>query len=193
VAPELVPFANPAKMIEAFRAGTLDVTFLGITADRAEAIDFGPVVLALQTTCLVPASSAIASIAALDRPGMRIAVPAKSAQEAHLRTIIRQAALIPVPAELPGAALALLRNGEADAFSHVAPMLADVQRDLPRSRILPGSYFDVPVAIGVARGRPAEVVDAVRRLVDDMRASGFVQETIDRVGLPGVVVGRGDR
>src|SRR5215218_5919081 len=52
---ELIPVANPAKMLEGFRRGEFDVTFIGITADRAEAIEFGPVVLDLQTTYLVPA------------------------------------------------------------------------------------------------------------------------------------------
>jgi len=81
-------------MIAAFHDGSLDVTFLGVTADRAEAMEFGPVVLDMQTTYLVPASSGIASIADIDRPGVRIAVPAKSAQEAHLTRTITAAALI---------------------------------------------------------------------------------------------------
>src|SRR5687768_13900361 len=42
VEPALVPFENPARIVAAFRDGALDVTFVGITADRAEAIDFGP-------------------------------------------------------------------------------------------------------------------------------------------------------
>jgi polar amino acid transport system substrate-binding protein len=189
VAARLLPFANPAQMIAAFRAGALDVKFLGITADRAAAVDFGPVVLSLQTTCLVPASSAIAAIAEIDRPGMRIAVPANSAQEAHLKKMIAHASLLPVPAETPGAAVALLASGEADAFSHVAPMLASVQRELPGARILPGSYYNVPVAIGVARGRPAEASDYARRFVEDAIASGFLQQAIARAGLVGVQAG----
>ena len=186
---ELAPFENPAGMIAAFRAGALDVTFLGITADRAEAIDFGPVVLAIQTTCLVPASSAIASIAEIDRPGVRIAVPARSAQEAHLRKTVAHATLIPIPAEQPKAALDLIAAGQADAFSHVAPMLAAVQAGLPGSRILPGSYFDVPVAIGVAKGRPAAAADYARQFAADVKANGFVQAAIARAGITGVTAG----
>jgi polar amino acid transport system substrate-binding protein len=188
---ELTPFGNPAAMVAAFRAGALDVTFLGVTADRAEAIDFGPVMLALQTTYLVPASSSIADIAAVDRPGVRIAVPAKSAQEAHLKKTIAHATLLPVPAEQPMAALDLIVRGEADAFSHVAPMLASVQGELPGSRILPGSYFDVPVAIGVVKGRAPTVADFARTFAEDAKASGFVQRAIARMGrmAEGVVVG----
>src|SRR5579872_6054756 len=44
VAAELVPIRNPADMITNFKAGKLDVAFIGITKDRAEAFDFGPVI-----------------------------------------------------------------------------------------------------------------------------------------------------
>ena len=185
---ELAPFDNPGRMIEAFRAGALDVTFLGITADRAEAIDFGPVVLAIQTTYLVPASSAIASIAEIDRAGIRVAVPARSAQEAHLKKAVAHATLIPIPAEQPKAALDLIARGDADAFSHVAPMLAVVQGGLPGSRILPGSYFDVPVAIGVAKGKDAAAAEFVWEFAEDVKASGFARRAVDRSGIKGMVV-----
>ncbi|MGH6769541.1 MAG: transporter substrate-binding domain-containing protein [Xanthobacteraceae bacterium] len=185
---DLRAFEAPGPIVEAMRSGAIDVTFLGVTADRAEAIDFGPVVLAIETTYLVPPSSSIAGIAEIDRPGLRIAVPARSAQEAHLRTTLSGATLIPVPAETPVAALDLLRSGEADAFSHVAPMLAAVQDGLPGSWILPGSYFDVPVAIGVARGRPPEAGAFAREFAEDVKTSGFVQAAIDRAGVKGMVV-----
>jgi polar amino acid transport system substrate-binding protein len=184
---ELSGYANPGGLLAAFRQNLLDVTFVGITADRAEAIDFGPVVLDIQTSYLVPASSPIASIAEIDRPGVRIAVPSPSAQEAHLRATIAQATLRPVAAENAGAALALIAAGEADAFSHVAPMLAVAQRDLPGSRILPGSTFNVPIAVGVAKGRPPEVAAFLRRFVDEVKAKGLVRQAIARAGVVGVV------
>jgi polar amino acid transport system substrate-binding protein len=186
---DLVKFENPARMLAAFRDGSLDVTFLGITADRAEAIDFGPVVFEIQTTYLVPATSTIASIAGIDRAGVRIAVPAKSAQETHLRKTITVAALLPIPAETPQRAIDMLKAGEADAFSHVAPMLAAVQGELPGSWILPGSYFNVPVAIGVAKGRPAAVAGFARTFVAEVKSSGFVRQSIARNGVVGVAVG----
>ncbi len=180
-------YASPAGLIEAFRGGLLDVTFVGITADRAEAIDFGPVVLELQTSYLVPAASRITSIAEIDRPGVRIAVPSPSAQVAHLKQIITAAKLVPVAAENFKAATDLLAAGEADAFSHVAPMLAVAQQALPGSRILPGSYFNVPIAVGVAKGKAPEVAEFLRTFVDDVKENGFVRQVIERAGAVGVV------
>jgi polar amino acid transport system substrate-binding protein len=190
VKPELAAFDNPARMLAAFREGALDVTFLGITADRAEVIDFGPVMFELQTTYLVPASSAIVATADIDQVDVRIAVPSRSAQEAHLRQVIRAATLMPIPAENPQYAVELIEAGQADAFSHVAPMLAAVQAKLPGSRILAGSYFNVPVAIGVAKGRPPAVAEAVRTFAEDVKRGGFLQLAIDRAGVVGVMVAR---
>jgi len=68
------------------------------------------------------------------------------------------------------------------------PMLSTVQGKLPGARILPGSYFDVPVAIGVVKGRPPAVAEFARAYSDDVKRSGFVQQAIDRAGATGMVV-----
>ena len=184
---ELIKFENPGGVIEAFRNGALDATFIGITADRAVVMDYGPTVIDLQTTFLVPAASPVTRIAEIDRDGLRILVPQRSAQEAHLRKIISKATLINVAVETPKQAVDLIAAGKADAFSHVVPMLASAQPDLPGSRILPGSYYNVPVAVAVAKGKPAAAA-AARAFVAEAKASGLVQAAIARAGLPGVVV-----
>ena len=186
---DLVKFENPARIVAAFRDGSLDATFIGITADRAEAIDFGPIMFEIQTTYLVPEASPIASIAEIDRAGVRIAVPAKSAQEAHLTKTITAATLLPVPAETPQRAIDMLKAGDADAFSHVAPMLAAVQGGLPGARLLPGSYFNVPIAIGVAKRRPPAVADFARTFAGHAKHSGLLLQAIARHGVTGVTIG----
>jgi polar amino acid transport system substrate-binding protein len=187
---QLIKFANPVAVIEAFRNGSVDVTFIGITADRAAAFDFGPVVLDLQTTYLVPAASPITSIAEIDRSGVRLLVPLRSAQEAHLRKTLTKASIINVAVENPRQAVDILAKGEADAFSHVVPMLVSAQAVLPGSRILPGSYYNVPIAIGHAKDRPA-VAAYARAFAEDVKASGIVKASLERAGdsVKGVVVG----
>ena len=186
---KLIKFTNPIAVIDAFKEGRVDVTFIGITADRAAAFDFGPVVLDLQTTYLVPAASRIASIAEIDQAGVRLLVPLRSAQEAHLRKTLTKAAIINVAVENPRQAVDILARGEADAFSHVVPMLVSAQAALPGSRILPGSYYNVPIAIGYAKERPA-VAGYARAFAEDVKASGVVQASLDRAGdtVKGVVV-----
>jgi polar amino acid transport system substrate-binding protein len=113
---------------------------------------------------------------------VRIVVPQRSAQEAHLKKIINKASMIPVAVETPKLAIELLAGGQAEAFSHVMPMLESARPSLPGSRILPGSYYDVPVAIGYTKGRSAAAVAFYKTFVEDMKASGFAQKAIDRMG-----------
>jgi hypothetical protein len=75
-------------------------------------------------------------------------------QGEHLEKIIKNATMLRVPVETTKPATDLIASGQADAFSHVVPMLANAQPALPGSRILPGSYYDVPIAIGYPKGSP---------------------------------------
>ena len=186
----LVPIHNPANMIDAFKDGRIDVTFIGITRDRSAAFDFGPVLNGLRTTFLVPAASKIQSIPEIDQPGVRIVVPARSAQGEHLEKIIKHATMLRVPVETTKPATDLIAEGKAEAFSHVVPMLANARPALPGSRILPGSYYNVPIAIGYPKGSPAAVADYAKNFVAEMKSSGFAQKAIERMGqkADGVVV-----
>jgi polar amino acid transport system substrate-binding protein len=187
---ELVPIRNPADMITAFKDGKIDATCIGITKDRAEAFSFGPVLIGLRTTFLVPASSPAKTIAEIDQPGTRIVVPARSAQGEHLETILKHATMLRVPVETTKPATDMIVVGQADAFSHVVPMLANAQPALPGSRILPGSYYNVPIAIAYPKSAPAPVAEYAKSFVADMKSSGFAQKAIDRMGqkADGVVV-----
>ncbi len=190
VAYEFVRIENPAEMIDAFRTNKVDVAFIGITRDRAAVFDYGPVVIGLRTSFLVPAESKIKSIPEVDQTGIRIVVPARSAQGEHLDKIITKATLIRVPVETPQPAVDMLIARTADVFSHAVPMLVTARPALAGSRILPGSYYDIPIAIGYAKGHSAAVVEFCRKFADDVKASGFLQQAVDRMGgkTEGVVV-----
>jgi len=60
--------------------------------------------------------------------------------------------MLPVPVENPRTAVEMIISRQADVFSHVVPMLVNAQAGLPGSRILPGSYYNVPTAIGYQKG-----------------------------------------
>ncbi len=187
---ELVPIRNPADMIDALSNGRADVTFIGITKDRAAAFDYGPVIIGLRTTFLVPANSSIRTIPDVDQAGVRIVVPARSAQGEHLEKIIKNATMLRVPVETIKPATDLIAEGKAEAFSHVVPMLVVAQASLQGSRILPGSYYDVPIAIGYPKGRSEAVAEYCKKFVEDMKSSGFAKKAIAKMGrnADGVVV-----
>jgi hypothetical protein len=71
-------------------------------------------------------------------------------------------------------------------------MLVSAQRALPGSRILPGSYSNVSIAIGYAKERPVLAADYAKQFVEDIKKSGYLQQSLDRAGesVRGVVVNR---
>jgi polar amino acid transport system substrate-binding protein len=57
----------------------------------------------------------------------------------------------------------------------------------PGTRLLPDDFFNVPQNIVVPKDRPAALA-AVNALIDEVRASGFLQSAIERGGAIGTVV-----
>ncbi len=114
IAVQMVGYPTPPSAVAALKAGACDLAFLGIEPSRAAELDFSPALFQFDYTYLVPAGSAIRSVADADRPGFRIAVVRNHASDLALRRIVKQAEL--VGAELPEAAFELLRAGTVDAF-----------------------------------------------------------------------------
>ncbi len=71
---EPVVFERNAEVLEAGKAGRVDLVFTNATAERAKFLDFSPTVLEIEQGYLVPRGSAIASAADVDRAGVRVGV-----------------------------------------------------------------------------------------------------------------------
>src|SRR5829696_4719434 len=91
---ELVPFPNPGALADAAKTGVWDVAFLGAEPQRANEIDFTAAYVEIEATYLVPPGSKIGKVEDVDRAGIRIAVPERSAYELYLTRSIRNAELI---------------------------------------------------------------------------------------------------
>src|SRR5438552_4286745 len=85
-----VPYARPGELADAAGSGVWDIGLIGAEPARAEKIAFSPAYVEIEATYLVPAGSPLKSIADVDKPGVRIAVSARSAYdpwpERHIKT-----------------------------------------------------------------------------------------------------------
>src|SRR5512134_3616109 len=91
---ELIPYPNPGVLADAASMDVWDVGFIGAEPQRAHAIDFTAAYVEIEATYLVPPGSPITSIAEVDRPGIRIAAPARSAYELYLSRSLQHAELV---------------------------------------------------------------------------------------------------
>jgi polar amino acid transport system substrate-binding protein len=178
---EVLPIAHPTvpEMLTCVTNGACDLGFMGPDRSRG-GVDFSPPILQLDYTFLVPAGSSIQHIVDADRPGVRIAVVRDHALT--LSRIFKHARLIYAATADP--TFELLRTGQADAFASIRPVLLGYSVKFPGSRVLDDSYGANLLGIVVSKGRTGRLA-YISEFIEEAKASGLVQETIERAGVPG--------
>lgn len=182
---ELVPYPNPGALADDAKSGKWDVGFLGAEPQRANEIDFTPAYVEIEATYLVPPGSPLKSIEDVDKEGIRIAVPTRSAYELYLTRTLKHAKLV----HEKGADNALKRliDDKLDALAGLRPRLITDQSNLAGSRILEGRFTAVQQAAGTPRGRSAGA-QYLREFIEDVKASGLVAKTIEKNNVRGLTV-----
>ena len=182
---KLVPFNTPGELADAAGSNVWDIGLIGAEPARAEKIAFSAAYVEIEATYLVPAGSALQTVEEVDRPGVRIAVAARSAYGLWLVRNIKHAQL--VHANGGDAAFDLFVNEKLEALASLRPgLLTDVQR-LPGARILDGQFTAVQQAVGTGKANAAGAA-FLRRFVEEAKASGFVADLIARHHVRGLSV-----
>jgi polar amino acid transport system substrate-binding protein len=182
---EIIPYKSAGALADAVSSGAWDISVLGDEPERAKVIAFATPLTEIAATYLVPAGSPIRSIDEVDRPGVRIVSPAKSAYDLYLTRTIKNAQLVQIAGS--AAAQEHFVREKLDALAGLKPSLLDVAPTLPGSRILDGHFTVVRHTVGMPRGRDAAAT-YLRDLVEDVKASGLVKKWIEKSGVKGLSV-----
>ena len=182
---EIVPYPNPGALADDAKSGKWDVGFLGAEPQRANEIDFTAAYVEIEATYLVPPGSQIKAVEEVDRDGVRISVPERSAYELYLTRSLKHAQLV----REKGADNAFKRfaDDKLDALAGLRPRLVTDHEKLPGSRLLEGRFTAVQQAVGTPKGRSAGA-QYLREFVEDIKASGLVARTIESNGVRGLTV-----
>jgi polar amino acid transport system substrate-binding protein len=177
---EFVPYPNSGALTDAVASGAWDVAFLPVDAQRKAKVDFGSAHIVLQSTYLVAPGSPIATLADVDKTGVRVAgventATARAAQ-ASLKAVTMM--LVKTADEL----FELLKSGQTDAIALSRESLSQLAAKLPGSRVLDGAYLNSYVAVAVPKGRPAALAYA-SAFVDAAIAAGGVRRSLDKIGM----------
>ena len=182
---DLVGFESAGKMVEGLRAGAWDIAFLAIDAERAAELSFTGPYIEIEGTYLVPPGSPIHSIAEVDREGVRVGISAKSAYDLFLSRSLQYAQRVLAPD--PNAAFELIVTGKVDVVAGVKQHLLANAEKLPGSRVLDGRFMAIQQAMGIPKARQAGAT-YLREFIEDVKASGFVDQAIAKAGIRGVAV-----
>jgi polar amino acid transport system substrate-binding protein len=180
-----VPFARPGELADAAGTGVWDVGLIAAEPARAETIAFSPAYAEIEATYLVPAGSPLRSIEEVDRPGVRIAIAARSAYDLWLSRHLRHAELVR-SGSLDASFEQFIADG-LDALAGLRPRLLQDVDKLPGARILDGKFTAVQQAVGIAQANAAGA-RFLRDFVEEAKASGLVAHLIERHHVRGLSV-----
>jgi polar amino acid transport system substrate-binding protein len=98
---------------------------------------------------------------------------------------LKHAQLVKVPDDAIG--LEMPKAGQVDAFANGRFALIGKAAQVPGSRLLDESFFTVRLAFVVPHGHPAGLA-YLSEFVEELRASGAIQQAISSAGLQAVTV-----
>jgi len=183
---ELLPVDVAGKAVDAVTREAADIGFFAIDPARGAGITFTAPYLLIEGSYLVGDESPLTDNAEVDRPGNRIVVGQGSAYDLFLSREIRQATL--VRAASSQAVVDTLLADRLEVAAGVRQQLEADARRLACVRLLPGRFMVIRQAMGLPKARSAGAANLLKDYVERMKASGFVQQALDRHGIEGAGV-----
>lgn len=183
---DIKPISSPPQVIEEVAAGRADIGFVAFEPSRAGTVEFSQTYTLVRQTFLVIEGSSIRSVADIDRTGQKIAGTTSDSITLYLRRTLKNATLTPVE-NIPEENKKRLLAGTFDAFGGNRQRLTTWMKEIPGTRVLPDNLFGVPQTIVIPKGNPEALV-YVNKFIDEARASGLIQKSIEAAGLIGVDV-----
>jgi len=183
VSADLVVFEAAGKVTDAAKSGAWDVAFVAIEPRRAEVI--GSPYVVIEGTYMAAADSPLKTIADVDRDGIRIAVPRGSAYDLFLSRTLQHATLVRYPN--PPQSLEGYIRDKIDVAAGVKEQLVAFAKSHPGYRVMDGHFQEIREAMGVPLGHESGL-RYLREFVEEMKADGFVRQSLDRAGQTETVV-----
>lgn len=184
VAFERINYPRIADVLAGMKAGDVDFTVSNATPARAADVAFSQTLLSLELGYLVPAASPIATIAEVNRPGIRVGVTQGSTSQGAIPSLLPNATV--VAAQNFKRAIEMLERRELDIFATNKPTLFEMSDQMPGARVLDGRWGVEHVAIAIPKGREA-ALEYLRRFVEEAQTGGLLSQAAERAGLRGIL------
>jgi polar amino acid transport system substrate-binding protein len=182
---EPVEYPRPGAILAGVKNNEWDVTFLVADPARSEDADFSPPYMQSDFTYLVPAGSSKHSVADMDQPGIRIAVPRGDASDLRLTRILKLAELVRL--DSIAAAIEMVHGGKVDAYAAPRSLLLALSNKAPGSRVLDDGFANISFVAMVPKDKGGRIA-YVNDFIEEAKATGLVKQTIDDANLRGLQV-----
>lgn len=179
-------FDAAGKSVEAVRSEQADLGFFAIDPLRGQGLVFTAPYVLIEGAYMVPEDSGIRANEEVDRPGHRVTVGKGSAYDLFLTRELKQAEIVRAPTSPDVVDVFVAQKLEVAAG--VKQQLQADQARFPGHRLLPGRFMVIQQAMGMPQSRGTEAAAYLAQFVEDMKASGFVADALQRHGIQGASV-----
>lgn len=182
---ELVTFTSAGATVEGVKAGQVDLAFVAIDPVRGADMDYTAPYVIIEGAYMVREGSPLRSNEDVDRAGTRVVVGRGSAYDLYLTRALKQATLVRAPTSQ-----AVTDQFLAQGLEVAANVRQQAEADAKRIgglRLLPGRFMVIEQAMGVPKGRTAAQA-WLSDFIEEMKASGFVAQALQRHRIEGAAV-----
>jgi polar amino acid transport system substrate-binding protein len=183
---EFVVYDAAGKVFDNATTGVWDIAFVAIEPVRAAVIEFTAPYVLIEGTYMVPKDSPLKKVEDVDKPGVRVAVGLKSAYDLYLTRTIRNATIVRAPTGGGRAMIDLFVNDKLEVAAGVRQPLEAYATEHPGVRVMDGYFMQIQQAMGTPKGR-TEGAAYLRKFIEEMKASGFIAESLKRSGQSATV------
>jgi polar amino acid transport system substrate-binding protein len=187
----IMPLQTAAAVLEAVKTGSADIGFVAPNPDRTGIVLYSQTYMLVQQSALVRADSPLRSVSELDQPGQIIGVNTDDSVGVWLRERLTAARLRATPDYTLRDSAQWLLDGTVVAFAGGRQRLASGTQNIRGLRLLDDNFYGVPQTIAVQLDR-ADRLQMVNAALDELRASGFLADSVARSGVEGLTVAPGD-
>ena len=164
-----------------------DVCFVANDPARASEIAFTAPYVSIAGVYVVAKDSRFHSPEDVDQTGVRVGVAKGSAYDLFLT---REARNLELERVIGGGNVPpLITSGKVDVLAGIGQPMQAFVAATPGYRLIDPPFMEINQAMGLPNGRPA-AADYLKRFVEDVKASGFVRDVLDRNGQSDVAVAR---
>jgi polar amino acid transport system substrate-binding protein len=181
---EQVEFLRIAEVLEALKAGKVDMALANASPARAKDFEWTPPVLLIELGYLVVPGSPVTTITDVDRPGIRVGVTEGGTTHRELAHSLKFAKVVPA-ATLNVATEMLSRHG-IDTYTTNKANLYEMSDRLPGSRVLDGRWGIERLSLAIPKGR-TQGMAYLGAFVEEAKVDGLIAHAAQRAGLRGAV------
>ena len=175
-----------AQSVEAVTQETADFGFFAIDPVRGKGIAFTAPYVLIEGSYLVRNDSPLSANNQVDQAGNRIAVGKGSAYDLFLTREIKNAEIQRAPSS--PTTVDFFLSEQLEVAAGVKQQLEMDAKRLPNLRLLPGRFMVIEQAMGLPKTRSPEAQAYLKQFVEDLKASGFVAQSMARHSIQGAAV-----